>query len=84
MKTYTEFYRVTVTPKENTQYNPLHDDINGKKCFCLNFDIGLRGFFCIDEYGDICTSPVVNIVEEDKTVNVETKNTFYIFELIEE
>ena len=40
MKTYTEFYRVTVAPKENAEYNPLHEIINGEKCFCLNFEIG--------------------------------------------
>ena len=38
-------YILTVSPKDGTAYNPVHDFIQGATCTILDIEVGQRGWF---------------------------------------
>lgn len=86
-------YTLTVSPKEGTPYNPVHDDIQGAICSILDIGAGRRGWFMVvdecDGWHRIHTSTVERVLGEENNgemvkVIVTTRNTVYTFKKIEE
>lgn len=82
------FYKINITPKNIPDKNETHRLLQGKKCQINFLEIGLpiRGIY---EYAEnilhiFWTSDVINAIEkEDGNIFVETLNTFYKFEKLE-
>jgi len=77
---------------ESNSGNPFHEDIrNSAYCYPAYFKIGERGWFLFmkklgdDHYAHrIHTSIVKNVIYEDNRITVQTENTKYVFEVMEE
>lgn len=90
-------FKLTVTPKENTRFNPIHEMANGTIASILDIEEGKRGWInylnTIDPnenyWHRIHTSPIekidymVNSLGLVYWIKVETLNTFYEFNMIE-
>lgn len=84
-----DYYKIEVHPKEETEYNPLHDKINGKRCrnrVCpLNDGVTIEVDFENEDWHAIRTSTVLNMYESGSGMYIlETRNTIYVFTPINE
>lgn len=75
-------YRLTVHPKDGTQYNPLHDYVEGSMATIIDVQPGRRGWIAymegVDDWHRVHTSEVQNVtVDETGNVEIETLNTVY-------
>lgn len=86
-------YILSVSPKDNTAYNPVHDFIQGATCTILDIEVGRRGWFMawqdFDGWHRIHTSTVESVVTDEVgseavKIVVDTYNTVYTFKKIEE
>lgn len=83
-------YKICLTPKGDSEFNPFHEKIEGSICTIDFLEIGmpLRGKYYIKENPNelphyFITSTVLNYTEkEDGNIFVETKNTFYKFQFV--
>ena len=80
-------YKISLVSKTNPDENSFHDILQGAigGIYFIEIGLPLRGWY---EYeGDLrmfFTSDILNITEkEDGNIFVETKNTFYKFEKME-
>ena len=86
-------YTLTVSPKDGTAHNPVHDFIQGATCTILDIEVGQRGWFMawqdFDGWHRIHTSTVESVMTDEVSgeameIVVTTHNTVYTFKKIEE
>jgi len=75
-------YTLSVTPKENRPYNPVHDYVRDATATIVDLKIGQRGWiaysFAPDDWHRLHTSTVEDIqINENGGVTVTTRNTVY-------
>ena len=86
---YNKKYRIERV-EELGKHNPLHKEMEGKICYPAYFNVGERGWFLYDTedwYNPVHrlhTSTVENVEYIDDRVIVTTRNTKYIFKVIDE
>ena len=81
-------YTLVVTPKEGTEYNPVHDETNGATATVIDLAVGKRGWIAYcheghwgwDYWHRLHTSFIknINVDEETGDIAVETENTIYV------
>ena len=86
---YNKKYRLEKIEEMN-RHNPIYEDAEGRVCYLAYLNIGERGWFLREDddwlFGEvhrIHTSVVKDVVYTDNQVFVETRNTKFIFTLIE-
>lgn len=87
---YSKKYRITKV--ESNKCNPLHEEVKDTICHPAYLNVGERGWILYrpDEFSGfdmanrLHTSIVNNITYEENQIIVETENTKYVLELIEE
>ena len=78
-----------IVSMESDYINPLHIAVRDSVCcYPAYFKIGERGWFLIEDKDGFTrkahTSPVKRVVCEENRIIVQTVNTKYVFEAIEE
>lgn len=80
-------YKISLVSKTNPDENSFHDILQGAIGSIYFMEVGLPLRGCYEHKGNLrmfFTSDVLNITEkEDGNIFVETKNTFYKFEKME-
>ena len=87
---YSKKYRITKV--ESNKHNPLHEQVKDTICHPAYLNVGERGWILyrpndvagFDIANRLHTSIINNITYEENQIIVETENTKYVLELIEE
>ena len=85
-------YKILITKKPESKFNPFHEELDSTFCFIDFLEIGhpLLGHYKPKGNNEIYfrlfnTSTVLNIEEkEDGNIFVETKNSYFKFEIQEQ
>lgn len=75
-------YALSVIPKKNSPYNPIHNAMDGCMATIIDLTEGKRGWIAYkpeeDYWSRVHTSPIEIVdVFEDGSITVTTKNTVY-------
>lgn len=90
MNMFDKKYRIVSI--ESKKFNPVHDDMRESVWCCpAYFKVGERGWFLFMENGTfvlfahrVHTSPVKEVIYEENRITVQTENTTYVFEVMED
>lgn len=74
---------------ESARFNPIHDMVRESVyCYPAYFKIGERGWFLFIGDDDIMhrahITPILDVIYEESRITVQTLNTKYVFEIIDE